>query len=93
MTTEATHRQGGFNETGTGTRIPFEYLNEPGAYVCNWSGHLLRAPADAIKPGCSPALSMTATEPLFLTKLSSDPYVPISKARILAANSDVAVNF
>lgn len=76
-----------------GTQIRFDSINEPGCYVCNWSGHLLRVPDDGIKPGRSPLLSIMGTEPLFTTKISGDPYVAVSKARILAANCDLNVNF
>lgn len=78
---------------GFGTQIPFEAINEPGCYVCNWSGHLVRVPEDAVKMGRSPLLSIKGTEPLFVTRLSADPYVPVSKARMLAADCDVTVNF
>lgn len=78
---------------GALTQAPFESLDEPGCYVCNWSGHLLRLPEDGVKPGRSPVLSMTGTEPLFLTKISSDPFITRTKARILAADNDLGVNF
>jgi hypothetical protein len=93
MTTEKTHYEGEYKGTGTGAKVPFEYLNEPGTYICNWSGHLLRVPEDAIKPGRSPVWGITAKEPLFVTKLSNDPYMTVSKARMIAADWDVAVNF
>ena len=76
-----------------GTQVPFEGINDAGCYVCNWSGHLLRVPEDAIKPGRSPLMCITGNEPLFVTKISEDPYVAISKARLLAANCDLCVNF
>ena len=60
MTTETTHREGEFNTVGSGARIQFEHLNEPGTYVCLWSGHMLRVPEDAIKPGHSPVLGITS---------------------------------
>lgn len=82
-----------YESTGAGTRVAFGDMNEPGCYVCNWSGNLLRVPEDAIKPGRSPLLSITGTEPLFVTKLSNDPYIAVSKARLIAADLDVAVNF
>ena len=78
---------------GFGTQVPFESLNEPGCYVCNWSGHLLRVPEDGIKPGRSPLLNITGIQPLFVTKICNDPFVPLTKARQLAANCDVVVNF
>ncbi len=76
-----------------GATIPFEQVNEPGAYICNWSGHLLRVPHDGIAPGRSPMLSIIGAQPLFVTKISDDPYVVTTKARLLAANFDVHVNF
>ena len=78
---------------GQGTQLPFDSINEPGTYVANWSGLLLRIPEDALKPGRSPTLAISAKEPLFVTKISNDPFIQVTKARILAANCDVAVNF
>ncbi len=78
---------------GIGTQVQFEALNEPGAYVCNWSGHLLRVPPESLGLGHSPLLTIGGHEPLYLTKIYNDPYVPINKARELAADCDVAVNF
>ncbi len=77
----------------SGMQVPFESIEEPGCYVCNWSGHLLRVPQDGIKPGRSPLLSMVGTDALVVTKISSDPYVAINKARLLAAGFDLNVNF
>ena len=76
-----------------GTQIPFEAINEPGCYICNWSGHLLRVPEDGVAPGRSPLLTILGHQPLFVTKLCDNPFVPVTKARLLAANGDVAVNF
>ena len=81
------------NTTGCGTCIPFEAINEPGCYVCNWSGHLLRVPEDGVGPGRSPLISMVGSDPLFVTKTSHNPYLTVTKARLLAANLDLAVNF
>ena len=39
------------SEYGIGAISAFESLNEQGTYLSNWSGHLIRVPADAIKPG------------------------------------------
>ncbi len=73
--------------------IPFDCINEPGCYVCNWSGHLVRVPQDGVAPGRSPLLNICGREPLTVTKLCNDPYVPVTKARLLAANFNVFVNF
>ena len=76
-----------------GTQFPFAKLNEPGTYLCNWSGHLIRVPQDAVRQGRSPVIEILGAEPLYVTKLSDDAFVPVTKARMLAANLDHAVNF
>jgi len=95
MTTQPTLRQreSEFGTKGFGTQVPFESINESGCYICNWSGHLLRIPEDAVKPGRSPLLSIKGPETLFVTKVSNNPFIPLSKARMLAADCDVSVNF
>ena len=79
--------------TGLGTQIPFESINQPGCYVCNWSGHLLRMPEDGVAAGRSPLINIIGQQPLFVTKITENPFIPVTKARMLAANCDVAVNF
>jgi len=76
-----------------GTTIRFENIQEPGCYVCNWSGHLLRVPGDAIAPGRSPLVSLTGNGPLFVTKISENPFIPVTKAKMIASNFDCNVNF
>jgi hypothetical protein len=76
-----------------GLTVPFELIQDPGTYICNWNGHLLRVPEDGVKSGRSPVIDIMATEPLMVTKLSDDPYIPITKARLLAADCDQPVSF
>ncbi len=76
-----------------GTQLPFAKLNEPGTYFCNWSGHLIRVPPDAVRQGRSPVIEILGTEPLYVTKLSDDAFIPVTKARMIAADLDHAVNF
>lgn len=76
-----------------GSQFRFENLNEPGCYVSNWTGHLIRVPEEALKPGHSPLIEIRGKEPIVLTKLSSDPYLAISRARMIAADMDVSVDF
>ena len=56
-----------------GTTIPFDSLQEPGCYICNWSGHLLRVPEDGVARGRSPLVSMIGIEPLFFDPVAYDP--------------------
>ena len=78
---------------GIGGKYTFDEINEPGAYVTDWSGSLLRFPEDSIKPGRSPLMNMVGKEPLYVTKISENPYVALTKARQMAANFDCNVNF
>lgn len=75
------------------TRVAFDELHEPGTYYANWTGHLLRIPEEALKPGHSPVIEIRGTEPMVVTKLSDDPFIPLLKARMLAADQDFEVNF
>ncbi len=73
--------------------IPFEDINEPGCYLSHLTGFLIRVPEDGVKPGRSPLIEIRSREPLVVTKLSDDPYVTLTKARMLAADLDLPVNF
>ncbi len=76
-----------------GTQIPFESISEPGCYVCNWNGHLLRIPEDGVAAGRSPLINIIGNEPLYVTKISDNPFIPVTKAKMLACNFDLNVNF
>ena len=82
-----------YTENHWGTVIPFDQINQPGCYICNWTGHLLRVPEDGVVPGRSPVMNMIGAEPLFVTKIHDNPYIAVTKARLLAANYDLPVNF
>jgi len=77
----------------TGQVLPFDQINEPGAYICHWSGHLLRIPEDGVSPGRSPMVNFVGNEALFTTKINDNPWITLTKARMLAANCDLNVNF
>jgi len=81
------------NTPAAGMRVKFDAIQEPGCYICNWSGHLLRVPEDGVAPGRSPLINMLGTEPLYVTKVADNPYIPLTKARMLACNFDINVNF
>ena len=76
-----------------GSVLPFDGISDFGAYVANWSGHLIRVPEDGLASGRSPLINIVGTETLTVTKISENPFVPITKARLLASNYDVNVNF
>ena len=74
-------------------RVPFCDLNEPGAYVNERTGELYRVPEDALISGRSPLIEIVSDHPTMMTKLSENAWVPISKARQLAADCDMDIAF
>lgn len=92
-TTPATNYSNGFTTQPTGTVLPFDSICTPGTYICNWSGHLLRVPEEGVTTSKTPTINIIGSEPLTVTKISENPYVAITKAKILAANLDINVNF
>jgi hypothetical protein len=71
----------------------FDQIETPGTYVECRTGTLLRVPEDALAPGRSPRIEIVAHEPWTVTRLAEDPYVPLTKARMIAADLDLPVNF
>jgi len=76
-----------------GACVPFDVIHEPGAYVCNWSGHLLRVRADALERAHDVPVNLVGREPLLVTKISSNPQIAVNQARSIASQLSVAVNF
>ena len=76
-----------------GAAVPFDAITAAGAYVCNWSGHLLRVPEQCLQPRGTLTLNMIGGEPLTVTKISDDPEVHLSAARGLARSLGVSVGF
>jgi hypothetical protein len=76
-----------------GAVYPFDQINEAGTYVCQWNGHLLRVPPDGVALGRSPTINFVGPGPLNVIKICDNPWISLSKARMLAANYDLHVNF
>ncbi len=81
------------SEACVGTTIPFESIQQPGCYICNWSGHLMRVPDDGVAQGRSPLINIVGCEQLFVTKISDNPFITLTKAKMVASNLDCNVNF
>lgn len=79
--------------THTSQCLPFSDINSPGCYVANGGGELFRIPEDGVVTGRSPVIEIVSKTPRMVTKVSDDPWLAISKARQLAADSDLYVNF
>lgn len=74
-------------------RIPFSEIHEAGAYVSNTTGHLVRIPEDAVKPDRTPLIDLVAAEPILFSRISVNPFISLTKARMLACDLDLPVNF
>lgn len=72
---------------------PFDRISQPGCFVFNKTGDLVRIPDDALVEGRSPTIDVVSNEPWLMTKISSDPYLPLGKARAVAADMDLQINF
>ncbi len=75
------------------TRVPFSEIRDLGACVSNTTGHLVRFPHDAVKPNRTPVIDLVADEPLLFGRISSNPFISITKARMLACDLDLPVSF
>ncbi len=77
----------------TAMKVPFSEINEPGAYVSNMTGHLLRIPQDAVKPDRTPLIDLVASETQLFSRISVNPFISLTKARMLSCDLDLPVNF
>ena len=93
MTTATTQERSSQLENGVGSTNPFDQINSHGCYIWRSTGDLLRVPEDALAPERSPKIDLVSKDPCLVTKISSDPYVSVSKARAIAADMDLPVNF
>jgi hypothetical protein len=72
---------------------PWNHITQPGAYVFLDTGDLVRVPKEALALGHSPIVTLTSRHARMVARITSDPYVPVNKARQLAADADLPVNF
>lgn len=73
--------------------ITFDAIHEPGAYLCHWSGHLLRVPKEVTNMDHSARMSLVSKEKLYVTPIGGDPEIPLPKARALARETGVPIAF
>ena len=78
---------------GAAIQLRWPDLSEPGSYVFHATGQLCRVPQDAIKEGRSPTIEITGTHEVVMTRISPNPFDPITSLRMKAADLDLPVNF
>ena len=85
--------KGTFHVASPGESLAFSDVHTPGCYVARVSGDLFRVPEQALAEGDSPHMKIVSEPPKVVTKIADDPWVPINKARRLAADADLFVSF
>jgi len=73
--------------------ILLDQVNQPGAYVCQETGDLLRVTRWGPPEPESDVVRKHREEPMYVAQISRDPFVPISEARLAAANLDLDIDF
>lgn len=76
-----------------GATLAFDAIAAAGAYICDWSGHLLRVPATALDQMGTPKMNVVGQSPLTVTKISDDPFIPLADAKREAAARGLVVKF
>jgi hypothetical protein len=61
-------------------------ISAPGCYVCDWNGHVLRVQAENGQTRRSLMVSIVGSRPLTVTRISENPFIPLSEARLRASN-------
>lgn len=88
----------GSSQTGRGTEsvgvsLPLDALKEPGTYVCNWSGHLLRVPEADRGTNRFSATDGRRPASWTVTRISADPRISRHEARSLADGLGLSTSF
>ncbi len=80
-------------EKRAGNQTSWDQIQSPGCYIEAVSGHCFRVPEDALKGGRSPVIELIARDDAQFVQISDDPFIPLNKARMVAADLDLNVNF
>lgn len=73
--------------------VPWEEINEPGAYVEVGSGELYRIPPEALLRGASPMIAKVSNTSSRYVRVSTNPFITLLEARKLASNHNIEPNF
>jgi len=73
--------------------LTFDAIREPGAYVCHWSGHLLRVHREVNTADRSARTSMVSNQKLYVTRIGNDPEIPLPRARMVAREAGLSIAF
>ena len=69
-------------------------VNQPGCYVCNVTGRLLRVPVSGLKEGNTPVIEFLGPQgPSRVTRISDDPCLPLADLRLKSTAASGAPQF
>lgn len=89
-----THYEGGLAPSeGDTPPTRLDQVAEPGTYVCPQTGDLIRLVRGGAPLDDTDLRKKLGEEPVYVTRISNDPFIPISRARVAAANLDVDISF
>ncbi|MDF1700782.1 MAG: hypothetical protein P1V36_06455 [Planctomycetota bacterium] len=85
---------GGTTDLKTFNAQGWNTVKEPGSYVCNDTGRLLRVPTEAVKNQAHPIIEYFGPKgPSAVTRLSEDPRLAIPALRTLAGTAKIKPQF
>ena len=73
--------------------VTLEEIAEPGVFVCHCCGDLIRVVDALTLPGDEAFIQEHGGQAVRVSRLSDDPFVPATWARMEAANLDLRVSF
>ena len=73
--------------------IPLAEVSQSGAYVVRDTGDLLRIPDHSGLSEDEGPFGKNANRSVTVARLSDDPFIPITKARLAAAALDIEISF
>jgi hypothetical protein len=76
-----------------GVSIPLDALDEPGTYICDWSGHLLRVSQADLDAGRFADVGHAKPESWTVTRISPDSRISCFDAWKLAESLGVNTDF
>jgi hypothetical protein len=79
--------------TASHPEVSWDDLDTPGFYVSRSTGNGYRVPAEALIKGGSPVIEQVSAKPSRLVRISDNPFIPLIRARNLAANCNIEPNF
>lgn len=93
QTTARRTRRQGVSRQNSAFVGDFGDIRQPGAYVLEGVGWLVRMPVEALSLAGGPAISMRGGQPVRAVQLCDDPWVPIGEARSIASRLDCETSF